>query len=67
MNDVESFEGWISTKEASDVFGYSIEYIRQLARASKVTSMKVGDFQILINRKSLEEYKANKDKKTQVN
>lgn len=64
MTDVSSFEDWISTKEASEVSGYSIEYIRKLARDDKIKNMKVGDFQILINRQSLKDYK---DKKTQVN
>ncbi|MDW8069092.1 MAG: helix-turn-helix domain-containing protein [Anaerolineae bacterium] len=53
-------EGWISTTEAADLTGYTVVYIRYLARSERIEAVKTGrDW--LINRASLLAYKARMD------
>jgi len=46
------FDGWIDTSAAQDLTGYTLDYLRQLAREKKVNAEKIGKFW-LINRASL--------------
>ena len=53
-------EGWITTIEAANLTGYTIVYIRRLARIRRVEAVKTGrDWLIL--RSSLLAYKARMD------
>jgi excisionase family DNA binding protein len=53
-------EGWITTMEAANLTGYTIVYIRRLARIRRVEAVKTGrDWLIL--RSSLLAYKARMD------
>jgi excisionase family DNA binding protein len=53
-------EGWITTMEAANLTGYTIVYIRCLARIRRVEAVKTGrDWLIL--RSSLLAYKARMD------
>lgn len=54
-------EGWIATREAAELTGYHIKYIRHLARqGDRIEARKVGrDW--LINLESLLAYKARMD------
>lgn len=63
MDDSRELEGWLSVREASELTGYSTEYIRNLARSGTIKSEKVG-YAVLIDREDLMKYK---DKKTQFN
>jgi excisionase family DNA binding protein len=64
MDESKELEGWLSVREASELTGYSTEYIRNLARSGAIKSEKVG-YAVLIDREDLERY--YKDKKTQFN
>ena len=35
-------EGWIDTREAAEVTGYTVRYLQRLARDSKVEAVKLG-------------------------
>jgi excisionase family DNA binding protein len=48
-------EGWITTAEAGELTGYSIEYLRRLARKGKVKAHKVGR-SWLFDKEDLEEH-----------
>lgn len=51
---------WITTKEASELTGYSVQYIRRLMRQERVVARKwLRDW--AISRKSLLEYKNKMD------
>jgi len=55
-----AIEGWVSTKEAAALTGYTIYYIRHLIKRGRVEARKVGrDWLIL--RSSLLAYKARMD------
>lgn len=57
----EPLRGWIDTKEAAEVTGYSAVYVRLLARNGRVEARKVGrDW--LIERTSLLAFKAEMDR-----
>jgi excisionase family DNA binding protein len=54
-------EGWITTKEAANMTGYTTVYVRRLAREGRVDAQKAGrDW--LLKRQSLLEYKARMDR-----
>ena len=46
---------WITVRQAGEITGYSLEYIRQLVRKGKVAAQKFG-WQVVVDRKSLLEY-----------
>lgn len=48
-------EGKITVREASQITGYSTEYIRELCRDGKISSEKFGTI-LVIDRASLLEY-----------
>ena len=55
------FEDWMTTKEAANLAGYNIKYLRQLVRSGRVEARKVGrDW--LVNRESLLAYKRRMDR-----
>lgn len=58
---MSEFEGWLSTKEAAELTGYSEAYIRRLARRARLEARKVAT-DWLINRKSLLAYKQSMDR-----
>ncbi len=54
-------EGWVNTREAAELTGYTVVYVRQLALRDRIEARKVGrDW--LINRASLLEHKARMDR-----
>lgn len=53
--------GWITVKQASEIFGYNEEYIRRLLRAGRIKTLKVGRT-FLIWQKSLAEYQRAMEK-----
>jgi excisionase family DNA binding protein len=65
MSDTKELDNWLSVSEASELSGYGMDWIRELVREKKVTGIKKGHM-VLVDRNSLQEYKANEDKKTQV-
>jgi hypothetical protein len=66
MDESNELERWISVSEASELSGYGMDWLRELAKDKKIVSIKKGHM-ILIYKPSLELYKASEDKKTQVN
>lgn len=63
MDESKELESWISVREASEISGYTTEYIRELARDGLIKSTKIGHA-VLIDRNGLKQYV---DKKTQFN
>jgi excisionase family DNA binding protein len=57
-------EGKITVREASQITGYSTEYIRELCRDGKIQSEKFGTI-LVIDRASLVGYKQSQDSKRQ--
>ena len=53
------FEGWLSTREAAELTGYSVQYVCRLARKGRIKAHQVGHW--LINRESLLDYKSRMD------
>lgn len=64
MDDTKELDKWLSVSEASELSGYGMDWLRELAKNGDVESVKKGHM-VLINRQSLERYV--KDKKTQFN
>ena len=54
-------EGWITVEEAQALAGYSVAYLRRLARRGRIEALKVGDDLWLINRDGLLAYKSEMD------
>lgn len=53
-------EGWVTTRQAAELSGYTIVYVRRLVKKGRVEATKTGrDW--LINRASLLAYKARMD------
>lgn len=60
MPDDSDPRDWITTKEAAELTGYSVQYIRRLMRQERVVARKwLRDW--AISRKSLLEYKNKMD------
>jgi len=58
---MDELQGWVCTKKAVSLTGYSADYARRLARRGKVEARKVGrDW--LIKRESLLAYKQRMDR-----
>ena len=58
---MDQLEGWVITKEAADLTGYNIKYLRRLVRSGRIEARKVGrDW--LIKRESLLAYKQRMDR-----
>lgn len=54
----EALDGWIDTRRAAELTGYTREYIAALCRGEKVKAQKIGrDW--LVDRESILEYQAN--------
>lgn len=54
-------DGWLTTKEAAELTGYSVAYLRQLGKRGRVDARKAGrDW--LISRDSLLAYKQEMDR-----
>jgi excisionase family DNA binding protein len=66
MSEYKELDNWLSVSEASKLSGYGMDWLRELVKDEKITGIKKGHM-ILIDRQSLLDYKANEDKKTQVN
>lgn len=54
------FEGWLSTREAAELTGYSVQYVCRLARKGRIKAHQVGHW--LIKRESLLDYKRRMDR-----
>ena len=55
-----NIDGWLTTRGAAELSGYSAKYLRRLARQGRIDARKVGrDW--LINRESLLAYVAEMD------
>jgi len=53
-------EGWVTTRQAAELSGYTVVYIRRLIKRGRVEAIKTGrDW--LINHSSLLSYKARMD------
>lgn len=53
-------EGWLTTKGAAELSGYSVKYLRRLARQGRIEARKIGrDW--LVSRDSLLAYKRRMD------
>ncbi|MCP4542881.1 MAG: helix-turn-helix domain-containing protein [Chloroflexi bacterium] len=57
-NDV--IEGWVDTKVASELTGYSLQAIRWIAKQGRIEARKIGK-SWLINKADLLQYKAEMD------
>lgn len=53
---------WMTVKEASEASGYTIRWIRQLAREEKIKVKRWG-WSFMIDEESLMKYKKEKDEK----
>lgn len=54
-------QGWVSTREAAKLTGYTADYVRQLIKREHITAQKVGrDW--LVNLASLLAYKREMDR-----
>jgi len=54
-------EGWITVKEAAELTGYHVKYLRRLARQGRIEGQKVNRFW-LIDRASLLAYRTKMDR-----
>jgi len=54
-------EGWITIEEAQALAGYSVAYLRRLARRGRIAAQKVGDDLWLIHRDGLLAYRSEMD------
>lgn len=58
---MSELKGWMTTREAADLTGYNVKYLRNLVRRGRVEAHKVGrDW--LVNRESLLAYKSRMDR-----
>jgi len=49
-------KNWVTVKEAADIIGCTVQHVRYLARENQISSDKIGEKLVIVQRQSAEKY-----------